>query len=539
MKKLTLGLFLLVSLSGISQTRQDTIALIEKAMQIYLPEKPGAQLSIEKNGKIIFSKAYGSANLEQNIPLTLNSKIEAGSVSKQFTAAAILLLEQQGKLSLMDDVRKYIPELREYGTTITLEHMMYHTSGLKDWGAIASVTGWGRFIKNYTNDDVLDIVMAQKTLNNIPGAEYIYSNSNYNLLAIVVARVSGLSLAEFTKQHIFLPAGMQNTQWRDDHNSIVKDRAIAYARIENDYRTEMPYEDAYGNGGLLTTTEDLLKWVGYYQSGKFGTPSLLSRQIQTQTFNNGKRNNYAAGLIINAFKGHRTIEHNGATAGYRAELVTFPDLNLSIAFLSNTSAFDHSPHPVVYAIRNIFVSEKDKPQKKKKEKTVKVSETLLNTYVGWYKNNRSGAGVPIEMKDKKLLFDKSVMVPQSKNKFKLAQALIEINGQGSLFAITETDTIPFSKVDPAATGDASFVQHTGKYFSTETNSTLTILQKEGKLWMSLKPNQEYPLSPTYRNAFNISTFGGDLYFIKNTENQTVGMNVSVGRARNLSFVKVK
>ncbi|MET0760685.1 MAG: serine hydrolase, partial [Flavobacterium sp.] len=153
-----LCLFLLISTGCLSQTLQDTLVLIDKAMSIYLPENPGAQLSIKGNGKIIFSKAYGNADLEHNVPLTLTSEIEAGSVSKQFTAAAVLLLEQQDKLSLNDDVRKYIPELPDYGNIITLEQMMNHTSGLKDWGDFAGVAGWGRTTKNYTNDDALNII---------------------------------------------------------------------------------------------------------------------------------------------------------------------------------------------------------------------------------------------------------------------------------------------------------------------------------------------------------------------------------------------
>jgi CubicO group peptidase (beta-lactamase class C family) len=174
--KLLLYFFLLLSTSCFSQTRQDTLTLIDKAMRIYLSQNPGAQLSIKSNGEIIFSKAYGMADLEHEVPLTLKSKIEAGSVSKQFTAAAILMLEQQGKLSLNDDVRKHIPELPNYGNVITLEQMMHHTSGLRDWGSVAELAGWGRTTKTYTNDDALEIIIAQKSLNNVPGAEFIYKS---------------------------------------------------------------------------------------------------------------------------------------------------------------------------------------------------------------------------------------------------------------------------------------------------------------------------------------------------------------------------
>lgn len=541
MKKSTiLCFFLLASTVCASQTLQDTVALIDKAMRIYLPEKPGSQLSIKRNGKIIFSKAYGIADLEHNVPLTLSSKIEAGSVSKQFTAAAILLLEQQGQLSLHDDVRKYIPELPDYGSTITLEQMMHHSSGLKDWGVVAGLTGWERTTKAYTNDDALEIITSQKTLNNIPGTEYIYSNSNYNLLAIIVARVSGKSLAEFTKQHLFIPVGMTNTEWRDNHNRIVKDRAIAYSLTENGYQTDMPNEDAYGNGGLLTTTEDLLKWNAFYQSGKLGTPSLFSKQTQTAAFNNGKMNNYAAGLFIQQFKGHNQITHSGATASYRAYLETFPDLDLSIAFLSNTSEFDDSKTPLSNSIRTIFISGTVLPESDKKETAVTVPEALLHSYAGWYKNDRTGAGFKMEVKDQKLFFNNAELVPQSATTFKTGQGLIEINNsKGVLNILSSTDTVPYSKVAPPVVSDKYLNQYTGKYFSTETNSALIIFQKDGKLMMHLKPNNEFQLIPTYADAFTISDFGGNLYFIKNKKKKTIGIKISQTRARNIEFTKLE
>ncbi|HEX6170480.1 MAG TPA: serine hydrolase domain-containing protein, partial [Chitinophagaceae bacterium] len=231
MKKLYLFIILLnACLVGKAQSWQDTVSQIEKLFARYKPGKPGAQLAISRNGKIIFSKAWGMADLEHNVPLTTESITEAGSVSKQFTAAAILLLEQQGKLSLDDDLRKYVPELPDYGYKISLRHMMQHKSGLKDWGAVAAIAGWPRTTKTYNNEDALYIISNQKTLNHKPGDEYIYSNSNYNLFAIIVQRVSGMSLAEYTRKYIFEPAGMKHTQWRDNYKRIVPNRAIAYSR---------------------------------------------------------------------------------------------------------------------------------------------------------------------------------------------------------------------------------------------------------------------------------------------------------------------
>ncbi|WP_194140220.1 serine hydrolase domain-containing protein [Flavobacterium hungaricum] len=535
--RILLCLLLLTSLACNSQTLNDTIALIDKAMAVYLPENPGSQLSIKKNGKIIFSKAYGMADLEHNVPLTLTSKIEAGSVSKQFTAAAILLLEQQGKLSLNDDVRKYIPELPDYGDIITLEQMMHHTSGIKDWGSIAGLTGWGRTTKTFTNDDALLIISSQKTLNNKPGAEFIYSNSNYTLFAIIIERVTGLSLAEFTKQNIFIPAGMIHTEWRDNHNRIVKERAIAYDFDKGEYQTNMPNEDAYGNGGLITNTEDLLKWNEFYQSGKFGTPSLFSKQCKTEKFNNGKMNNYAAGLFMLKYNGYEQIAHDGATASYRANLETFPELNLSIAFLSNTSQFDKSKNPLNDILRNLFISEKEKTKTEEKEKTINIPESVLYTYTGWYKNERTGAGLKMEIKDGKLFFNKLPFEAESENRFKNGSRIMELNHKkGFLNYITSTDTITFSKVQIAKHADLD--SFTGKYFSAETNSTLLIFQKEGKLFFQLKPKNEYQLVSTYQNAFNIMDYNGSVYFLKDKKNKINAMKVSLPRARNIEFVKL-
>jgi len=403
-----LFLFVLFSQLSIGQTLQDTLSQVDKILSQYKATNPGCQLSIERNGKIIYSKAMGLADLERNVPLTTNSIIEAGSVSKQFTAAALLLLEQQGKLSLNDDVRKYIPELHDYGTPIKLSHMIHHTSGLRDWGSIASLTGWSRGTQFYTNEDALEIIVRQKELNNKPGDEFIYSNSNYNLAAIIVQRVSGLTLAEFTKKYIFEPAGMTNTQWRDDPNRIVKNRAVAYSKTENGYKLNMPNEYVYGNGGLLTTTEDLLKWSNFYQQGKMGTSSLLAKQLQTESLNNGKKNGYGAGLFIMKVRGWDNISHGGATAGYRAYLETFPELKLTIAILSNTPEFNINT--LASSVNKIFVTDKtgstaitDKPKEEPKIEPVALSSEALKTYEGTYFSEETNSTSTFKVKEGNLI----------------------------------------------------------------------------------------------------------------------------------------
>jgi CubicO group peptidase (beta-lactamase class C family) len=433
MKKSTLFLFLLaISSFSFAQSEADTVARIEKIFSRYLPQNPGCQLSISRNGRVIFSKAWGMADLEHLIPLTTESIIESGSVSKQFTAAAILLLEQQGKLSLDDNIRKYIPELPDYGTPITLRRMMHHSSGLRDWGSVAGIAGWPRTTKTYSNADALDIIIHQKALNHKPGDEFSYCNSNYNLFAILVERVSGLSLADFTRKYLFEPAGMTHTQWRDNFKRIVANRALAYDKTPDGYETDMPNEYVYGNGGLLTTTDDLLKWNEYYWNGHFGTPSLLPKQLTIEVFNNGTPYPYAAGLYVTKNKGQDYVYHTGSTASYRAILIRYPQSNLSIAWLSNTAQFDGAPYNVVKEVENLFISDQspkseaskpDSPASTARKTTNLMPVESLPSYAGEYYSEEAQTTFSIFEKDGKLTLRQApgvdlVLTPTDMDTFK-------------------------------------------------------------------------------------------------------------------------
>ena len=218
---------------------------------------PGCAVGVTKDGLTILERAYGMADLEHDIPNTPETIFEGGSVSKQFTSAAIMLLVLDGKLSLEDDVRTYIPEVPDYGTPITLHRMMTHTSGLRDWGSVAGISGWGREQRSHDHDDVLDIVSRQSALNFEPGHEHSYSNTGFNLLAVVVARVSGMPFADFSKKRIFEPLGMRNTQWRDDYRRLVPGRSTAYSSANGGgWEINRPIEYVHGNGGILTTVEE-------------------------------------------------------------------------------------------------------------------------------------------------------------------------------------------------------------------------------------------------------------------------------------------
>lgn len=341
-KTIALLLFIVTGIGTIpllqAQSFQDTIKQVDSLLLQYRADEPGASLTVSRKGQVIFQKHVGISNMEYNIPITDSTIFEAGSVSKQFTATAILLLVQDGKINLDDPVKKHIPELPDYPETITVRHLMNHTSGLKDWGSLAGLGGWPRGTREYTNDLALDYIIKQPTLNHVPGGEYIYSNSNYTLLTIIAERLSGQKLPDFTQERILGPLGMVNTSWRDDHKKVVKGRATGYSESKKGFETDMPFENTYGHAALLTTTKDLDTWNRSWANSPLGNDELLHLRTATGMLNDGTPITYASAVMVDSFLSHPRVYHTGSTAGYRALLTYYPNEDLSIAFLSNNSS---------------------------------------------------------------------------------------------------------------------------------------------------------------------------------------------------------
>ncbi len=520
-----------------AQSAKDTTDKIEKIFAKYKPQNPGAQLTVSKNGVVLFSKAWGMANLENNIPMSMNNVTEAGSVSKQFTAAAILMLEAQGKLSLDDDIRKYIPEISNYGTPIKISHLMHHSSGLRDWGSIAELAGWPRTTKTYHNEDALEIIARQKTLNNKPGDEFGYSNSNYNLQALIVQRVSGMSLADFSTKYIFNPAGMTRTEWRDDDfRKIVPNRAIAYEKKDGVYLTDMPNEYVYGHGGLLTNTEDLCKWVDFYSSAKIGGPSFLKRQIETSNFNDGSKNVYAAGIRILKAKGYDVYRHNGATASYRASLEYFPEVGLTIAGLSNTAEFDSS-YDAFSQLEDIFLPAKN-PNAKPAE--LKLDTVKLSMFTGAYKSVVAGEGLKISLEKGRLYANNFPLAPITENIFRYGIDAILLDKPGLIRLVnSDRDTLiylPAAKVNFTTT---PLQQYVATYHSDETTSDLKIVLENGRLRLYMHPYKFYELTPVYQDGFTIEGLGGTVFFEGKKAGKFTTMKASISRARNVAFTRIK
>jgi CubicO group peptidase (beta-lactamase class C family) len=315
-----------------SLTRQ-----VDEIFSTFKADGPGCAVAVYQNGSVVLAKGYGSANLEYGVPITPATPFIVGSLSKQFTAAAIALLVEEKRLALTDDVRKYVPELADYGTPITIDHLVHHTSGLRDWWELVGIAGL-RYDDTYAVQDVLDMTARQHGLNFTPGERYVYSNTGYIVLGLVVQRVTGKSLREFAAERIFGPLQMANSHYQDDHTQPVRGRAYAYSpEAGGRHAINVWNNDLVGQGGVMTTVLDLAKWDANFDTGAVGGPGFLKRQLERGTLNSGTRLTYAFGVTVDTYRGVDLIEHSGSTGGYRAVLTRFPKQHTSIAVLCNVS----------------------------------------------------------------------------------------------------------------------------------------------------------------------------------------------------------
>jgi CubicO group peptidase (beta-lactamase class C family) len=361
----TLGLaagLLLAFLGPAAFAQRASTAQVDKIFAEWdKPDSPGCAVGVIQNGRFLYQRGYGMANLDYDIPNSPEMVYYVGSDSKQFTAASIALLSLQGKLSLDDPVRKYIPELRDYGAPLTIRHLIHHSSGIRDIYGLMSLRG-DRMEDVFPDSAALALITRQIDLAFTPGAEYSYSNSGYFLLGQIVKRVSGKSLREFADEQIFRPLGMTQTHFHDDPGHIMKRRAMSYERDgKGGYRISYIQNfDKIGAGGLYTTLDDLRKWDENYYTKQVGGDA-LQRLIHTRgILNTGDTLPYAFGNIVGTSRGLRTVEHSGSLMGYKANILRFPDQHFSVLATCNLGAID--PGPLSHAVAEVFLGSKMGPQ---------------------------------------------------------------------------------------------------------------------------------------------------------------------------------
>lgn len=301
------------------------------------PDSPGCAVGVIQDGRTVLAKGYGSANLDLEVPITPRTVFYVASVSKQFTAAAVILLAQEGKLSLDDEARKHIPELRDYGHPLTIRHLINHTSGLRDYLTLMTLAGM-RHEDVHSDDAVLQLILRQRELNFTPGTEYLYSNSGYFLMSELVRRKTGKSLREYADERIFRPLGMTQTHFHDDRTMIVKHRAQAYSPSGDGFRLNIWANfDKVGSGGLMSSVEDLAKWDRNFYTREVGGDFLHAELHRRAILADGDTISYAGGLNVGEYRGLRTVRHGGSSAGYRTEILRFPEQRFSAIALCNVS----------------------------------------------------------------------------------------------------------------------------------------------------------------------------------------------------------
>jgi len=510
----------------------------EKFTKAYVGPAPGCAAAVSLNGEVVFEKAFGLADMEHNVPNTVQTIFESGSVAKQFTAAALVLLQQDGKLNLDDPVRKYIPELPDYGSPLTIRHMLNHTAGLRDWGSVMALTGVGRGERVVNQDLAFDVITHQRALNFKPGAEYSYTNSGYNLAAIIVERVSKQKFPAFVEERLFKPLGMKNSSWRDDYQRIVPGRAQAYSRGGNGpWRLNMPFMNVYGNGGMLTTVGDWMIWNRMLDSRSLGAP--LVDALETRgVLNDGRKISYALGLEISSYKGLKDVSHGGATAGYQTFLARYPDNKISVGVMCNGTS------PGAGEIAANITDEIFGPfPATSRIEPANITEDELKKYVGLWRNEKTHFPGRFVIENGVPRWSGGKLIPQGSGQFmggnsKLVFALDKAGKPMSAEIIDQGGEVTRFIAEPAWTPTPEeLASITGDWFSEEAGARFTVAIDSGKVFIKQRPTMSLQLQPLYKDHFIVQ--GNVVWFTRDKHGSVDVLHVGASRMRDMPFVRVK
>src|SRR5262245_19680774 len=394
------------------------------------PDSPGCALGVIKDGKFVYKRGYGSANLDYRAPAASESAFYIASPSKHFTAASILLLVRRGPISLDDDIRKYFPELPKYEAPITVNHLVHHTSGVRDYLELMGMAG-RKMDEPFDNEEAVGLIARQKGLNFKPGERFLYSNSNYVLMAEIVRRASGKSLREFAEDNIFRPLGMTNTHFNDDRSAVVKNRVVSYAPTVNGrFRQFIKTIEAMGDGNLLTTVEDLAKWDQNFYDNKVGGEGFSQQMLTRVKLNNGEEIPYAFGLGPEEYKGLKAVAHGGGFMGFRTEMIRFPEPRFTVICLCNVASAN--PGALARQVADIYLADQVKPAEAKSsnaqatsrpQPSLTLTAEQLSEYTGAYYSEELDATFRFVVEDGILLIKarnapRVGLVSQAKDEFR-------------------------------------------------------------------------------------------------------------------------
>ena len=511
---------------------------------------PGGAIGIMQNGEVIYSKAFGLASLEYQVPNTMETIFNVGSVSKQFTAMGIVLLQEKGLLSVDDDIRKHLPDMPDFGHTITIRHMLHHTSGMRSLHAMLGLAGW-RDDDSRTNEDLYRFMLNQKELNFIPGDEYLYCNTGYMLMVNIIENVTKEKFPQWMKTNVFEPLGMSNTYVEDRYDRIVPNNATSYYGAKGDFFRAVEYWGYVGSGNVHSTTNDLLNWLQNFSTPSTNWSSAFEMLKTTDELNDGSENNYAFGVSLDEFKGYIRVQHGGAIAGFRAYASTYPEEQLSIAVLTNFSS--SNPGSIERNIAGILLKDNSNtiPEITKPEISKTVISFPLEQLTGKYEI-QSGviANITIENDSLHVLQEwnnseyniyktegNTYQIPKEANiQFTFSELkdnatqLLSINQNGR-----KTDAKRYVEKDLSS---ISLNDYVGRFYSPELESTLDINLKEDQLIGHHVRHGDFPMKLLSTDVLEIPGFAS-IDVVRDAENVITGIRISNGRARNVLFEKQK
>lgn len=497
---------------------------------------PGCALAILKDGKIIYEKDYGMSNLEYNIPISPSSIFHVASISKQFTAAAIITLSLEGKLSLNDDVRKYLPEVPDFGHKITFNHLLHHSSGLRDQLDLQTYAGWreGDLI---TEKDIMEMLTRQKALNFIPGDEELYCNTGYVLLSVAVKRISGVSLREYADSVFFKPLGMTHTHFHNNHAEITPNRTSAYQKDKNgNWEISIPVFDFDGSTSLFTTVEDLAKWDKNFYTKRVGGTNFIDAMLKKGVLNNNSPQTYASGLYTESHNGYKPIMHSGSDAGYRSIFIRFPDEHFSVIVLANLANI--RVKSLAYKVADLFLSDKSLTDTTIAYKT---NSTIVKKWAGEYIDMSSKSILELNYDNGDLLIGGLILKPSSNSVFSDFDNKISCSFSGDsknatcVFSAEGDINRTFEKVERVELSPEQLQEYKGEFYSPELDTKYRLTVNDAELLVKIPRNEEMTFIPYIKDMF----YGdSSIFFSRDKKNKINGFFLTSGRVRNLFFEKI-
>ncbi|MGB5821571.1 MAG: serine hydrolase domain-containing protein [Saonia sp.] len=549
---ITLSIILAVD-AQISESQSQQIDSI--FLEWNLPNRPGGAIGVLQNSKTVFSKAYGLASLEYLVPNTKETIFNTGSVSKQFTAMGIVLLQQQGKLSFDDDIRKHLPEIPEFKYPITIRHLLHHTSGLRSLHAMLELAGW-RGDDARTNADLNRFMTNQVDLNFKPGEEYAYCNTGYMLMVNIIEKITKEKFPDWMKASIFEPLGMTSTYVEDNYARIVPNNATSYHKGQTDELDRaIAYWGYVGSGNMHATTSDLLKWLKNFYDPQENWEASFELMQTLDKFNDGSDNNYAFGVVLDTNNGHDRIQHGGAIGGFRAFVAVYPEAQLSIAVLTNFSS--SSPGSKADRIAEILLP-KLVGDPMENENTItslnamKLSGDQLKKYEGSYWNDVDNYARKIYVKNDTLRYSRSErnespIVPIGKDEFQMLgvdadlKVKFEINGNKKSMMIIVDQGQPdiFESFEPMLPSKEAMVSYTGKFYSPELETSYSIYAKHDTLYYHHPRHGDFKMKVVKNDILEGEWPLLVAKYQRAEDGKISGISVSNGRVRNLWFEKLE